>query len=91
METKRIKISNDRTLICRYIVGDLVIVTFYKYGKHTFIGEIEEISENMHALKGIWISVLPVKEYNSDETAKRMIKDQIRCTVPLKDISDLPN
>ena len=88
---KRIKISKDRTSICKYIVGDLVLVTFAKYGKHTFIGEIEEISENVHSLEGIWVSVLPIKEYNSDETAIRMIKEKIRCIVPLKDISDLPN
>lgn len=88
---QRIKISNDRTRICKYILGDLVIVTFRKYGKHTFIGEVEEISENMHDLEGVWISVLPVKEFNSDDIAKRMIRDKIRCMVPLKDIRDLPN
>ena len=88
---KRIKISKDRKTICKYIIGDRVVVTFNKYGSHTFIGEIEEISENMHELKGIWISVLPVEEYKSDNTAKRMIKEKIRCIVPLKDISDLPN
>lgn len=87
----RIKISQDRTRICKYCIGDLVVVTFDKYGKHTFIGEIEEVAENMHALEGVWISVLPVKEYNSDETAKRMIREKIRCMVPLKDIRDLPN
>ena len=87
----RIKISQDRTKICKYCIGDLVVVTFDKYGKHTFIGEVEEVAENMHALEGVWISVLPVKEYNSDETAKRMIREKIRCMVPLKDIRDLPN
>jgi len=88
---QKIKISRDRTKICKYILGDLVVVTFDKYGKHTFIGEIEEIAENMHDLDGVWISVLPVKEFNSDETAKRMIREKIRCIVPLKDIRDLPN
>ena len=88
---KRVKISRDRTTICKYIIGDQVLVVFNKYGTHTFIGEIEEISENMHALEGVWVSVLPVKEYNSDETAKKMIRDQTRCMVPLKDIKDLPN
>ena len=87
----RIKISQDRTKICKYCIGDLVVVTFDKYGKHTFIGEVEEVAENMHALEGVWISVLPVKEYNSDETAKRMIREKIRCMVPLKDIRELPN
>lgn len=88
---QRIKISKDRTKICKYCIGDLVLVTFNKYGKHTFIGEVEEVAENMHDLDGVWISVLPVQEFHSDEIAKRMIQDKIRCTVPLKDISDLPN
>lgn len=88
---QRIKISQDRTKICKYCIGDLVVVTFNKYGRHTFIGEVEEVAENMHELDGVWISVLPVKEYNSDETAKRMIRERIRCMVPLKDIKDLPN
>lgn len=88
---QRIKISKDRNTICKYILGDTVLVTFNKYGRHTFIGQIEEISENYHGLEGIWVSVLPIKEYNSDETAIRMIKEKIRCIVPLKDIADLPN
>lgn len=88
---KRIKLSNDRNDLCKFIVGDLVIVYFNKYGLHSFIGEIEEISQNMHALDGVWISVLPIKEYNSDETAKQMIKQKIRCIVPLKDVKELPN
>ena len=91
MKTKRIKISRDRTNICKYIVDDQVLVTFNKYGQHTFIGEIEEISENMHSLEGVWISALPLREYDSDETAKRMIKERIRCIVPLKDVKELPN
>lgn len=92
MEKKqRIKISQDRTKICKYCIGDLVVVTFNKYGKHTFIGKVEEVAENMHDLEGVWISVLPVKEYYSDEIAQRMIREQIRCMVPLKDIRDLPN
>ena len=92
MEKKqRIKISQDRTKICKYCIGDLVVVTFNKHGKHTFIGEVEEVAENMHDLEGVWISVLPVKEYYSDEIAQRMIREQIRCMVPLKDIRDLPN
>lgn len=88
---QRIKISQDRTRICKYCIGDLVLVSFNKYGKHTFIGEVEEVAENMHGLEGIWISVLPIQEFHSDETAKRMIREKIRCMVPLKDISDLPN
>ena len=91
MNKKRIKISNNRSDICKYIVGDIVIVVFNKYGTHSFIGKIEEISENCHGLPGIWISVLPIREYNSDETARKMIQDKIRCIVPIKDIRELPN
>ena len=88
---QRIKIFQDRTKICKYNIGDLVVVTFDKYYKHIFLGEVEEMAENMYDLDGVWISVLPVREYNSDETAKRMIREKIRCMVPLKYISDLPN
>lgn len=52
MATKepRIKITQDRTKICNYCIGDLVVVTFDKYGKHTFIGEVEEVAKNMPGL-----------------------------------------
>ena len=82
--------SQDRTRICKYCIGDLALVTFNKYGKHTFIGEAEEVAENMHGLEGVWISVLPFQEFHSDKIAKRIIHDKIRCMIPLKDISDLP-
>ena len=87
----RFKISKDRSTICKYIVGDFVLVTFNKYGKHTFVGQIEEISENAHGLDGIWLSILPIGEYKSDETAKKMIENKTRCLVPLKDVKELPN
>ncbi len=91
VKEQRIKTSQDRTKICKYCIGDLVVVTFDKYGKHTTKGEAEEMAENMHGLEGVWISVLPVKEYNSDETAKRTIREKIHCMIPLKDMRDLPN
>ena len=90
-KVQRIKTSNNKTDMCKYKLGDLVAVTFYKYGKHHFIGKVEEISENMHGLEGIWVSILPVSEYRSDDIAKRMISEKIRCLVPLKDIKELPN
>ena len=93
MSTKeqRIKISQDRTYICRYCVGDEVIVIFRKYGNHKFVGRITEVCENLHGLDGIWISAIPVKEYESDDVAKRMILNKVGVMVPLKDIRDLPN
>ena len=90
-KVQRIKTSSDRTDMCKYVLGDLVVVTFYKYGKHHFIGKIEEISENMHGLEDIWASILPISEYRSDDVAKRMISEKIRCLVPLEDIRELPN
>ena len=89
-EKQRIKTSNDRMDMCKFIIGDLVLATFCKCGKHRFIGRVEEISENMHGLEGIWISILPVSEYQSDNIAKRMISEKIRCLIPLEDIKELP-
>lgn len=58
---QRIKISQDRTRICKYCIGDLVLVTFNKYGKHTFIGEVEEVAENMHDLEGfMWLIAMKI-------------------------------
>lgn len=90
-KVQRMKTSNDRTDMCEFIIGDLVIATFHKYGKHRFIGKVEEISENMHGLEGIWISILPVSEYQSDTIAKRMISEKIRCLIPLEDVKELPS
>ena len=89
MKKQRIKQTSDRTDMCKFIRGDYVIVTFRKYGKHTFVGEVEEISENMHGLDGIWVSVLPIKDYRSDSIARRMINERIRCLVPLEDVKEL--
>jgi GGDEF domain-containing protein len=93
IDINNLKVVNDTKghaagdeLICG--AAKLISDTFNKYGKHTFIGEVEEVAEYMHDLDGVWISVLPIQEFHSDETAKRMIRDKIRCMVPLKDISD---
>ena len=87
----KIKISQDRTRICKYCVGDIVVIIFRKYGIHKFIGEITEVCENMHGLEGVWISAIPIKEYDSDDIAKRMIQNKVGVMVPLKDVKDLPN
>lgn len=50
---------------------------------------LSERKKNMLALEGVWIPVLQVREYNSDETARQMIREKIHCMVPLKDIKDL--
>ena len=94
MSTKqpRIKISQDRTYICKYCVGDRVIAIFRKYGVHKFEAEITEVCENMHGLDGVWISIEPIRALDpNDEIAVRKVEMKIGMMVPLKDIRDLLN
>ena len=94
MSTKepRIKMSQDRTYICKYCVGDRVIAIFRKYGIHKFEAEITEVCENMHGLDGIWISVKPIKALDEkDLSAIRIVQYKIGMIMPLKDIRDLDN
>ena len=91
-EEPRIKISQDRTKICKYCIGDRVIAIFRKYGVHKFEAEITEVCENMHGLEGVWISVDPIRALDpTDEIAVRKVEMKIGMMVPLKDIRDLPN
>lgn len=94
MSTKepRIKISQDRTRICKYCIGDRVIVSFRKYGVKKFEAEVTEVCENMHGLDGVWISVLPLKALDpTDKTAQMYVDQKIGIMVPLKDVRDLLN
>lgn len=89
---QRIKISQDRTKICKYCIGDRVIAIFRKYGVKKFEAEVTEVCENMHGLDGVWISVIPLKALDSTDKKAQMYVDQkIGIMVPLKDIKDLPN
>ena len=94
MSTKepRIKISQDRTRICKYCIGDRVIASFRKYGVKKFEAEVTEVCENMHGLEGVWISVLPLKALDpTDQTAQMYVDQKIGIMVPLKDVRDLLN
>ena len=93
MSTKpRIKISQDRTYICKYCIGDRVIAIFRKYGVHKYEAEITEVCENMHGLDGVWISIKPIRAIEpSDEIAQRTVREGFGLMVPLKDIRDLLN
>ena len=93
MSTKpRIKISQDRTYICKYCVGDRVIAIFRKYGVHKYEAEITEVCENMHGLEGVWISVDPIRALDpTDKTAQMYVDQKIGIMVPLKDVRDLFN
>ncbi len=81
--------EKDKEFECGFNVGDEVIVIFRKYGIHKFIGIITEICTNMHDLEGVWISAKPVKEYESDEIAKKMILNKVGVMVPLEDVREL--
>ena len=78
MSTKepRIKISQDRTRICKYCIGDRVIVSFRKYGVKKFEAEVTEVCENMHGLDGVWISVMPLKALDPTDKTAQMYVDQ---------------
>ena len=88
----RIKISQDRTRICKYCIGDRVIIIFRKYGVKQFEAEVTEVCENMHGLDGVWISALPLKALDpTDKKAQRYVDEKIGIMVPLKDVRDLYN
>lgn len=55
MNTKkpRIKISQDRTRICKYCIGEREIVSFRKYVVKKFEGEVTEVCENMQGLEEV--------------------------------------
>lgn len=94
MSTKelRIKISQDRTKIYKYCIGDRVIVSFRKYGVKKFEAELNEVCENMHGLDGVWFSVMPFKALDpTDKTAQIYVDQKIGITVSLKDDRDLLN
>ena len=91
-KVQRIKITQDRTKICKYCIGGRVIVTFRKYGVKKFEAEVTEVCENMHGLDGVWISVLPLKALDStDKKAQKFVDEKIGIMVPLKDVRDLFN
>ncbi len=88
----RLKVSQDRTEICKYCVGDKVIAIFRKYGIHKFEAIITEIGVNMHGLDGVWVSIKPLKAIDpNDWMAVRHAEMNIGMLVPLKDIKELLN
>lgn len=94
MSTKEpiIKISRDRTRICKCCIGDRAIVSFRKYGIKKFETEGTEVFENMHGLDGVWISVLPLKALDpTDKTGQMYVDQKIGIMLPLKDDRDLLN
>lgn len=94
MNTKepRIKISQDRTKICKYCIGEREIVSFRKYVVKKFEGEVTEVCENIQGLEEVWIRVLPLKALDpTDQTAQMYVAQKIGIMVPLKDVRDLLN
>ena len=88
----RFKISQDRTEVCQYCVGDRVIAVFRKYGIHKYEAVITEVCENAHGLEGVWISIKPLKALDPTDTSAKMHVDMnIGMMLPLKDIKGFAN
>lgn len=67
-------------------VGDRVTAIFRKYGRHTVIGEVAEISTDEHGLPGTWVSIQVSGGDTSDKQVIWMIQNSIRVLVPIKDV-----
>lgn len=70
-------------------LGDKVKAIFRKYGKHTVIGEVWEISTNEHALFGTWISIRVSGGDMSDKHVAFMAVNRFNIMVPIKDVLEV--
>lgn len=70
-------------------VGDKVKAKFRKYGVHTIIGIVNEISEDEHALKGTWVGIKVTGGNMNDPHVSWMVANKVGCLVPLKDIVEV--
>ena len=70
-------------------VGQIVKAIFRKYGKHTVIGEVFEISTDEHALKGTWVSIKVTGGDTSDKQVSWMVANRINVLVPASDVLEV--
>ena len=70
-------------------VGDKVKAIFRKYGKHTVIGEVFEISTDEHALEGTWVSIRVTGGDMTDKSVAYMVANRINVMVPIKDVVEV--
>ena len=67
-------------------IGNVVQAKFRKYGIHTIVGVVREISTNEHALPGTWASLNVIGGELTDPTVKRLVDNRFGVLVPIKDI-----
>ena len=70
-------------------VGQIVKAIFRKYGKHTVIGEVFEISTDEHALKGTWVSIKVTGGDMSDKQVSWTVANRINVLVPASDVLEV--
>ena len=70
-------------------VGDKVKAIFRKYGKHTVIGEVFEISTDEHALEGTWVSIRVTGGDMTDKSVAYMVANRINVMVPVSDVVEV--
>lgn len=69
--------------------GDIVKAKFRKYGVHSIIGEVFEVSTDEHALEGTWVSIRVNGGDLKDRQVQWMIANKINCMVPIKDVVEV--
>lgn len=70
-------------------LGDKVKAIFRKYGKHTVIGEVWEISTDEHALTGTWVSIKVTGGDMSDKHVSWMVANKMNVMVPISDVKEV--
>ena len=70
-------------------VGDKVKAIFRKYGRHTVIGEVFEISTDEHALEGTWVSIRVTGGDMTDKSVAYMVANRINVMVPVSDVVEV--
>ena len=70
-------------------LGDKVEAIFRKYGTHTVIGEVFEISTDEHALEGTWVSIKVTDGDMKDLVVRRMVENRINAMVPIEDVVEV--
>lgn len=70
-------------------LGNKVKAIFRKYGKHTVIGEVWEISTDEHALSGTWVSIRVSGGDMSDKHVSWMVANIMNVMVPVSDVKEV--
>lgn len=70
-------------------LGDKVKAIFRKYGKHTVIGEVWEISTDEHALTETWVSIKVTGGDMSDKHVSWMVANIMNVMVPVSDVKEV--